>query len=69
MGVQRIKTVGEPFDPLVHEAVSMDEGDGSSGQNHVEVVCEELQPGFRLGDQIIRHAMVKVKLEAVKKEK
>jgi molecular chaperone GrpE len=69
MGVQRIKTVGEPFDPLVHEAVSMDEGEGSSGQNHVEVVCEELQPGFRLGDQIIRHAMVKVKLEAVKKEK
>ncbi len=58
MGVERIKTVGEVFDPQLHEAVSMEEGDGT-----VEVVCEELQPGYRLGDQVIRHAMVKVKME------
>ncbi len=58
MGVERIKTVGEVFDPQLHEAVSMEDGDGT-----VEVVCEELQPGYRLGDDIIRHAMVKVKME------
>jgi molecular chaperone GrpE len=58
MGVERIKTVGEVFDPQLHEAISMEDGDGS-----VEVVCEELQPGYRLGDQVIRHAMVKVKME------
>lgn len=58
MGVERIKTVGEVFDPQVHEAVSMDEGEGT-----VEVVCEELQPGYKLGDDVIRHAMVKVKME------
>lgn len=58
MGVERIKTVGEVFDPRLHEAVSMEEGEGS-----VEVVCEELQPGYRLGDNVIRHAMVKVKME------
>lgn len=57
MGVERIKTIGEVFDPHLHEAVSV-EGDGS-----VEVVCEELQPGYRLGDEIIRHAMVKVRME------
>lgn len=57
MGVERIKTVGEVFDPQLHEAVSMEDGDGT-----VEVVCEELQPGYRLGDDIIRHAMVKVKM-------
>jgi molecular chaperone GrpE (heat shock protein) len=27
----------------------------------VEVVCEELQPGYKIGDEVIRHAMVKVK--------
>lgn len=58
MGVERIKTVGEAFDPRLHEAVSMEEGNGT-----VEIVCEELQPGYQLGDDIIRHAMVKVKME------
>lgn len=58
MGVSRIKTVGEVFDPHVHEAVSMEEGDG-----RVERVTEELQSGYQLGDTVIRHAMVKVKME------
>lgn len=58
MGVERIKTVGEVFNPHLHEAVHMEDGKGT-----VEVVCEELQPGYKLGDQIIRHAMVKVKME------
>lgn len=62
LGVKRIKTVGEVFDPRLHEAVYMEEGDGS-----VEVVCEELQPGYTLGDEVIRHAMVKVKMEEEKK--
>lgn len=56
MGVERIKTVGEPFDPALHEAVSMEEGEGDH-----EVVSEELQSGYRLGDDVIRHAMVRVK--------
>jgi molecular chaperone GrpE len=58
MGVERIKTVGEHFDPHLHEAVSMEEGDGTK-----EVVSEELQAGYKLGDNVIRHAMVRVKLE------
>lgn len=56
LGVKRIKTVGEVFDPKLHEAVHMEEGEGT-----VEVVCEELQPGYTMGDEVIRHAMVKVK--------
>lgn len=56
IGVERIKTVGEPFDPHLHEAVGHEEGEG--GQ---EVVSEELQPGYKLGDEVIRHAMVKVR--------
>ena len=58
MGVQRIKTVGEPFNPHYHEAVSMEEGEGVK-----EVVSEELQSGYALGDDVIRHAMVRVKME------
>ncbi len=59
IGVTRIKTVGEPFDPNLHEAISMEEGEGTK-----EVVCEELQSGYSLGDEVIRHAMVRVKMEA-----
>lgn len=63
LGVERIRTVGEVFDPHYHEAVSMEDGAGT-----VEVVCEELQPGFKIGDDIIRHAMVRVKMEKSKGE-
>lgn len=56
LGVERIKTVGEHFNPELHEAVGMEDGDGE-----LEIVSEELQAGFKIGDNIIRHAMVKVK--------
>jgi molecular chaperone GrpE len=55
LGVQRIKTVGEVFDPNLHEAISMEEGEGDQ-----EVVSEELQSGYILGDEVLRHAMVRV---------
>ena len=58
MGVERIKTVGEPFDPRFHEAVSMEEGDGTE-----EIVSEELQAGYKLGDDVVRHAMVRVRMQ------
>lgn len=58
IGVTRIKTVGEVFDPVLHEAVSMEDGDGTT-----EVVNEELQAGYKLGDEIIRHAMVRVRMQ------
>lgn len=55
LDVERIKTVGEPFDPHLHEAVSAEEGDGP------EIVSEELQAGYKIGEDVIRHAMVRVK--------
>jgi molecular chaperone GrpE len=58
LGVERIKTTGEPFDPRYHEAVSMDE----ESEGETEVVSEELQSGYKLGDEVIRHAMVRVKM-------
>ena len=56
LGLKRIKTVGEHFDPNLHEAVSAEEGDGD-----VETVSEELQSGWMLGSEVLRHAMVRVK--------
>ena len=52
LGVERFESAGQPFDPHLHEAISMDGGD--------EVVTEELQAGYKLGDTILRHAVVKV---------
>ncbi len=56
LGVERIKTVGEPFDPSLHNAVSHEDGGGKQ-----EIVSEELQAGYTLGGEIIREAMVRVK--------
>jgi molecular chaperone GrpE len=58
IGVERIKTVGEPFDPQLHEAISMEDGEGTK-----EVVSEELQAGYHLDNDVIRHAMVRVRTE------
>ena len=59
MGVERIKTVGEHFNPHLHEAVSADDG--------AEIISEELQAGYKLGDEVIRHAMVRLANKAGKK--
>lgn len=58
LGVEKIKTVGEPFDPKWHEAVSMEDGEGDT-----EIVSEELQSGYRIDEEVIRHAMVRVKTQ------
>lgn len=55
IGVERIKAVGEHFDPNLHEAVSVQDGDGQD-----EIVSEELQTGYKIGNDVIRHAMVRV---------
>lgn len=52
LGVERFKSVGHEFDPHLHEAVSHD-GAGNT-------VIEELQPGYKLADTVLRHAMVRV---------
>jgi molecular chaperone GrpE len=56
LGIEKVATVGQEFNPRYHEAISMEDEGGE-----VEVVCEELQPGYKIGDEVIRHAMVKVK--------
>ncbi len=54
LGVERIKTIGEAFNPNIHEAVSAD------GEGDTESISEELQAGYTVGNRVIRHAMVRV---------
>jgi len=56
MGVHPIVTEGAPFDPVFHEAAAIVE-DGSVPHN---TVVEELIRGYRIGNRVIRHSMVKV---------
>lgn len=52
-GVEAIDPVGDPFDPSRHEAVATEPG--TSGSTVVEVY----QKGYRIGDVLVRPAMVK----------
>jgi molecular chaperone GrpE len=56
LNVQRIPAQGEPFDPRVHEAIEMVETDEVPDHH----VLEELQPGYRIKERLLRPAMVKV---------
>jgi molecular chaperone GrpE len=54
--VTPIETAGQLFDPLLHEAVMQEE----SADYPDEHVMEEIQRGYRLGERVLRPAMVKV---------
>ena len=56
LGVAAIPAVGEPFDPEKHNAVRHID-DENVGEN---IIVEEFQKGFTLGDKVIRFAMVVV---------
>ncbi|KAL6634725.1 hypothetical protein ACP70R_027396 [Stipagrostis hirtigluma subsp. patula] len=56
LGVEDVETVGKPFDPMLHEAIMREEsveyGDG--------IIIQEFRKGFKLGERLLRPAMVKV---------
>ncbi len=56
MGVQPIATVGETFDPNFHEAVAVEEREDIPANT----ILEEMLCGYRIGNRVIRHSMVKV---------
>ena len=56
LGIKEVAQVGDSFDPNCHEAVMHIE-DETLGEN---VIAEVLQKGFKIGDTVIRPAMVKV---------
>ncbi len=56
LGLEHIKSVGEKFDPNLHEAVMQTQTD----EYPEETVIQELQKGYKLGDKVLRPAMVSV---------
>ena len=60
IGVAPMRAQGKPFDPSLHEAVMREPTD----QYEEGVVMEELVNGYLLGEQVLRHAMVKVAVPA-----
>ncbi len=56
LGVEEIEAQGQPFDPEWMNAVMHVEND-SFGEN---TVAQVFQAGFRMGDKVIRHAIVQV---------
>jgi molecular chaperone GrpE len=56
LGVKPIAAVGEQFDPHVHEAVVTEATD----DYEPDTVMQEIVSGYRLGDKLIRPALVKV---------
>ena len=58
-GVTVIDRPGEKFDPNLENAVMQ----GTADEGEPGTVCAVLQKGYKMGDQVIRHAMVKVVAE------
>lgn len=53
-GVTEIEAVGKPFDPSLHEAISMVQ-DPNLGE---KIVQQEYRKGYMIGDKVLRHSMV-----------
>lgn len=56
LGVKPISAVGEQFNPHIHEAVVTEATD----EYEPDTVIQEIRSGYRLGDKLIRPALVKV---------
>ena len=55
-GVEEIETVGNTFDPELHEAVSSIQDD-EKGEKEI---VQEYRKGYKIGNRVIRHSMVVV---------
>ena len=56
MNVTPIDRLGEKFDPNLENAILQ----GTEDEGEPDTVCQVLQKGYRMGDKVLRHAMVKV---------
>ena len=54
--VRRIQSVGQPFDPELHEAL----GTEPSNEHPDDTVVLEIEPGYKMGEKVVRPARVKV---------
>lgn len=55
-GLVRLETIGANFDPEIHEAIMLSETEDHPD----ETIIEEVQPGYKLGERLLRPARVVV---------
>jgi len=55
-GIRRMEPIGQPFDPMYHEAVM----ERPTSSQSVYMVIDQFQAGYQLGDRILRRAQVEV---------
>lgn len=60
-GVTKIETIGNMFDPHLMEVIDTTEGEDGR-------VVEEVQPGYMLGERLLRAALVKVGRKKISEE-
>lgn len=56
LGIKEIKTVGEKFNPEIHEALDSAEND----EYDSDIIFEEISAGYTLHDKVLKPAQVKV---------
>lgn len=56
VGIQRVATVGKPFDPALHEAIQHID----SNEHEAGLIAAEVQAGYQMGDYLVRAALVVV---------
>jgi len=54
-GLKPIESLGNKFDPFMHEVMLKEKSDKDEG-----IILEELQKGYMLNDKVLRHSKVKV---------
>ncbi|KAE8733704.1 grpE protein-like protein [Hibiscus syriacus] len=63
LGVEPVETVGNHFDPMLHEAIMRED----SAEFEEGIILQEFRKGFKLGDRLLRPSMVKVSAGSVAK--
>ena len=56
LNVEKIDCIGKEFDPNLHNAVLT----GEDQEKEDNIILEEYQEGFKLGDRVIRHSVVQI---------
>ena len=62
-GLRPILAIGQKFDPYKHEVLMREKSDKEE-----DIVLEELQKGYMLGDKVLRHSKVKISESIKEKE-
>ena len=56
LGIEKIRTIGEKFDPHMHEAIEVDE----SSDKEDGLIVAELKPGYKINGRLLRPSSVKI---------